>query len=85
MEAEHLAPGTEVRFLIEDPDNPGSFVSLGTRTADLDGEAELESGHGPLPLGVSDVKDLVGLEVRVEDAAANEPLLTGTVPPLVAD
>jgi hypothetical protein len=39
-----------------------------------------------MPLGVADVEDLVGLDVRVvRDDGSGEVLLAGTVPPLVAD
>ena len=83
MEAENLSPGT-VTFEIEDPDNPDTFLELATRTADAEGEAEISTSDGlPLPLGVDDVSELVGLDVRV--TRGGETILTGTVPPLVAD
>jgi len=84
MESEHLAPGERVTFLIEDPDAPGSFVVLASVAADGDGEAEVSTQDGlPMPLGVTDVSSLVGLEVRV--MSGEELLLSGTVPQLVAD
>ena len=89
LEAENLAEGTEVTFLIEDPDDAGTFVELGSIAADATGEAELniDTQDGvSLPLGVDRVSELVGLEVRViRDDATEELLLSGTVPQLVAD
>lgn len=85
MEAEGLAPGTQVAFLIEDPANPGALVQIAVRAADLDGEAELKT-EGLLPLGVAKVDELVGLDVRVVLAdGSGTLLLSGTVPELVAD
>jgi hypothetical protein len=84
MEAEHLAPGERVAFLIEDPDAPGTLVVLAQVAADGEGEAEVSTQDGlPMPLGATDVADLVGLEVRV--VRGEELLLSGTVPQLVAD
>ncbi|MCZ6786596.1 MAG: hypothetical protein O7E54_05470 [Planctomycetota bacterium] len=87
MEAENLAEGTEVAFLIEDPDDAGTFVQLASVAADATGEAEIDTNDGlPLPLGVTRVSELVGLEVRViRDDGSEELLLSGTVPELVAD
>ncbi len=87
MEAEGLVSGTAVAFWIEDPANPGTFVRLAGATADAEGEAEINTQDGaPLPLGVTDVADLVGLDVRVTlDDGSDQVLLEGTVPPLVAD
>jgi len=87
MEAEHLAPGTPVAFWIEDPDALGTFVRIAGRTADAEGEAEIDTNDGlPMPLGATDVADLVGLQVRVtRDDGSDEVLLSGSVPPLVAD
>jgi len=85
MEAEGLEPGTEVAFEIEDPANPGSFVLIAVRTADEEGEAELET-EGLLPLHASKVGELVGLAVRVTLAdGSGTLLLSGVVPELVAD
>ncbi|MCK6461928.1 MAG: hypothetical protein L6Q95_18765, partial [Planctomycetes bacterium] len=85
MEAEHLAPGTVVAFWIED--SSGTFVKLRSVAADSDGEAEISTEDDlPMPLGVSDVADLVGLDVRVTlDDGSDTVLLEGTVPSLVAD
>jgi hypothetical protein len=84
MEAEHLAPGERVTFLIEDPDAAGAFVVLASVAADGEGEAEISTQDGlPMPLGVTDVGSLVGLEVRV--MGGEELLLSGAVPQLVAD
>jgi hypothetical protein len=84
IEAERLAPGTMVSFWIEDPVSPGMFTKFADATAGDDGEAEFETEDGdPLPLGVTDVADLVGLGVRVIDGS-DQVLLEGTIPPLVA-
>jgi len=84
IEAEHLAPGTIADFFIEDPDG-GPFVRFGSGTADAEGEIELSTNHGlAMPLGATHVADLVGLAIRVE-RDDGQLLLTGTVPPLVAD
>ena len=87
IEAEHLVSGTAVAFWIEDPANAGTFVRLGGATAGTTGDVEFETEDGdPLPLGVTDVADLVGLDVRVTlDDGSDQVLLEGTVPPLVAD
>jgi len=86
LEAENLTPGEIVAFQIEDSGSPGSFVTLTTLAADSSGDAELETEDGmALPLGVPDVEDLVGLEVRVVRDATGDLLLHGTVPALVAD
>lgn len=87
IEAEHLASGTAVAFWIEDPANPGTFFRLGGATAGATGDAEFNTQDGsPLPFGVTDVADLVGLGVRVTlDDGSDQVLLEGTVPPLVAD
>jgi hypothetical protein len=85
MEAEHLAPGTLAEFQIEDSSDPSGFSRIGSATAGGDGEAEIHTQDGlPFPLGVSDVNDLVGLEVRVVDGSGTL-LLSGAVPELVAD
>jgi len=84
MEAEQLATGDEVRFEIEDPDNAGSFLLLATAVANADGEAEISTQDGlAVPLGVTDVGELVGLEVRV--VRSGTTILSGTVPALVRD
>ncbi len=85
IEAENLAPGTEVAFWIED--SSGTFVKLRSVVADAGGEAEISTEDDlPMPLGVSDVADLVGSDVRVTlDDGSDTALLEGTVPALVAD
>jgi len=87
IDAEHLDPGIPIRFEIEDPDDPGSFVTVAARITDATGEADYDTDDGlPLPLGVSDIGDLVGLEVRVvRDDGSDELLMFGTIAPLVAD
>lgn len=88
IEAEYLAPGREVEFFIEDAAAPGTFVSLGTRAADLEGEAELEleTDEGQtLPGGATTVAELVGLSVEVRDAVTGALLLDGTVPALMPE
>jgi hypothetical protein len=86
MDAENLAPGSLVTFLIENPDT-GAFDALATVAADAEGEAEINTQDGlPMPLGVDDVSALIGLGVRVTPADESETvLLAGEVPPLVAD
>jgi hypothetical protein len=85
MEAQNLASGTQVAFWIED--FSGTFVNLRSVVADAAGEAEINTQDGlPMPLGVGDVGDLVGLGVRVTlDDGSGTVLLEGSVPPLVAD
>ena len=88
MEAEHLAPGRAVEFFIEDALGSGVFGSLGIRTADSEGEAELElhtNDGASLPNRVTDVAELVGFAVEIRDAATGAVLLDGTVPALAAD
>ena len=84
VEAEHLAPGREVRaFVICE----GVEADLGLRTADADGEAEWEidtSEGGVLPHGATTVEELVGCDVEVRDAGDGTVLLTGTLPDLPA-
>jgi len=84
IEAEHLEPGTIADFFIESPDG-GLFVRFGSGTADAEGEIKLDTNDGlPMPLGVTAVAELVGLEVRVE-RDDGQLLLAGTVPALVAE
>ncbi len=88
IEAENLAPGREVEFFIEDAAAPGTFISLGTRFADSEGEAELELDNdegATLPGGATTVADLVGLGVEVRDAVSGALLLDGTVPALMPE
>jgi hypothetical protein len=86
VEAEHLDPGTEVAFYLDDPSTDGEgFLSIGTMTADVDGEAELEfdtNDGDALPLGASSVAELEGFLVEVRLASDGALLLTGTVPSL---
>jgi hypothetical protein len=85
VEAEGLAPGTRVAFLIRDPSSSDTFAQIAVRAAGLDGEAEFQT-EGLLPLGVANVGALVGLDVRVVLADGSGTLLLfGTVPELVAD
>jgi hypothetical protein len=86
MEAEYLAPGTAVRFEIENPDN-GEFVRFARAVADEDGEAEANTQDGAsMPLGADGVRELVGLQVRVVlDDESGRVLCAGFVPALVAD
>jgi len=87
MEAEGLEPGTQVAFRIESLSAPGTFVNIASVVADSGGEAEINTQDGlPLPLGVNDVSQLVGLGVDVIlDDGSDTVILEGTVPPLVAD
>jgi hypothetical protein len=75
---EGLTEGDEVTFQIEDPDNAGSYLELGTDTADAEGEAKYDTHKSALPLGAESIDDLVGLGVRV--LLGGEVILTGTVP-----
>jgi hypothetical protein len=75
---EGLTEGDEVTFQIEDPDNAGSYLDLGTDTADAEGEANYDTHKAALPLDAESVDDLVGLDVRV--LLGGEAILTGTVP-----
>ena len=82
VEADHLAAGVSVEFLVAD--GSAALVSLGSMTTDSLGEAELEldTGDGAsLPAGAATVADLAGRAVEVRDAAGGV-LLTGTVPAL---
>ena len=89
MEAEGLATGRTVEFLVEDPGATGSFLSLAARTAHgSQGKAHLglSTSHGDvLPGSVASIADLVGLGVEVRDAETGDLLLHGTVPELIAD
>jgi hypothetical protein len=88
IEAEHLVTGREVEFFIEDAAGSGTFISLGTRAADLEGEAELEletDDGDTLPNGALAVSELVGLAVEVRDAVTGTVLLDGTVPALMPE
>ncbi len=79
IEAEHLDPGRSVEaFLIQG----GVDTSLGTRTADAEGEAKWQFDQGNLPLNVTKVEDLEGLRVEVRDANSGLLLLFGDVPNL---
>lgn len=63
MEAQGLASGTAVAFWIAD--TSGTFVRLGGATAGATGDVEVSTQDNiAMPLGVSDVADLVGLSVR---------------------
>jgi hypothetical protein len=75
---EGLTEGDEVTFRIEDPDNAGTYLDLGTDTADAEGEAKYDTHKGPLPLDAESIDDLVGLGVRV--VLGGDVILTGTVP-----
>lgn len=73
-----LTEADEVTFRIEDPDNAGSYLDLGTDTADAEGEANYDTHKGALPLDAETVDDLAGLGVRV--LLGGEVILTGTIP-----
>jgi len=61
-------------------------VTLATLVTDAEGEVHYRTDESsPLPLGVSDISELVGLQVRVVRDADDEVLLQGTIAPLVAD
>ncbi len=80
IEAEDLAPGDVVEFLLDG-------IVIGSAAADADGEAELEietNDGGLLPLEAATVADLEGLSVEVRFMDGGATLLTGTVPELPA-
>lgn len=80
IEVEHLTPGRVVKAFVT---LAGVEADLGSRTADAFGEVEwdLNTNDGDaLPLGVTTVAELVGADVRVEDAGDATVLLVGTVP-----
>jgi hypothetical protein len=88
IEAEGLATGRVVELFVEDADDLGTYVSLGTRIADAEGELELEldtSDGATLPGGADDVTELEGLGVEVRDEATGDLLLHGTVPATHSD
>ncbi len=85
IEGEDLFAYAEVEFLIETAVDAGTFTSLGTRTVDVEGEAELEletSDGDALPNEATGASDLVGLRVEVRDVATGDLLLSGVVPAL---
>ncbi len=88
IEGEHLSPDAAVEFFVEDGLGADTFTSIGARSADMEGEAELEleTGDGDaLPNGAATVAELVGLKVEVRDAATGDLLLSGTIPALASD
>jgi len=84
VEVEHTDVTDPIEFWLEDPANLGTFVLIGTLTAHEDElRLELDTGDGDLlPFGVTDVKDLVGLQVELRSGADGSVLFTGVLPPL---
>ncbi len=88
IEAAGLTRGQEVEFFLEDPDDPGSLVSLGTVIADRMGEAgvKFDTDDGDeLPFGVATIRALTGLRLQVRDDVTGDVLLTGRVPGTLED
>jgi len=87
IEAEHLEPGTEVDFFLDNPGDADGFVLIGTVAADAEGDADLElktEDGDVLPLGAASVADLVGFLIEVRLTATGDLLLTGEVPDVAA-
>jgi hypothetical protein len=88
IEAEGLTHGQEVEFFLEDPDEPGTLVSLGTIIANRMGEAGItfDTDDGDeLPFGVATIRGLTGLRVQVRDDVTGDVLLEGRVPGTLED
>ena len=88
IEAEELSRGQEVEFFLEDPDDPGTLVSLGTVIANRMGEAgvSFDTDDGDdLPFGVATIRALTGLRIQVRDDVTGDVLLTGRVPGTLED
>ncbi|MEM8884765.1 MAG: hypothetical protein AAGD14_11900 [Planctomycetota bacterium] len=79
FEVEGLPRGTAVEFFLED--ESGTLVSIGTATANSEGEAELEFEDN-LPLGARSVTELEGREVEITRVSDALLLFTGQVPGL---
>ncbi len=80
IEAKHLDAAAALEFFLEQDD--GTLVSIGTATADSQGEAKLafDTAQGDtLPLGAASVDALAGRRVEVR-TAAGIPVLFGIVP-----
>ncbi len=81
-------PGQEIEFFLDDPDDPGQLVSLGTVLANADGEADIEydtADGDELPFGVGTVRVLTGMRIEVNDDVTGDLLLAGRVPGLMRD
>lgn len=93
IEGTGLAAGDLLAFEIEDVDNPGEWILIKQVTVVLDdddddpeGEAEVDTKDGDaFPLGVTDVADLVGLDVRIRRDEIDDTtvIAEGTIAPLV--
>ena len=80
--------GQEIEFFLEDPDNEGTLVSLGTVLANADGEAEIvfDTHDGDeLPFGVASIRELRGLAVQVRDDVTGDILLSSRVADPIED
>ena len=83
-EVERLQSGDVVEFFLDDPADEAGFVSIGTATAGVTGEAELELNQRDgelLPLGAARAGDLAGFAVEIR-LGSGTLLFTGTVPDL---
>lgn len=80
--------GQEIEFFMEDPDDLGQLVSLGTVLANEEGLADIEfdtADGDELPFGVETLRSLVGMRIEVNDDVTGELLLFGRVPGLLRD
>lgn len=80
--------GQEIEFFLEDPDNLGTLVALGTVLANSDGGAQIkfDTGDGDeLPFGVASIRELRGLAVEVRDDVTGDTLLSSRVADPVED
>jgi hypothetical protein len=88
FEIEDQMPPMTVEVWLEDPANLGTLTSIGSRSIDAEGEAELEfeaEDGETLPHGATSVSALVGLRVEFRNAADGAVLFFGTVPALVPE
>ncbi len=86
--AHHLDPWQEIEFFLEDPDHPGSLVSIGTLLANRRGVARLvfDTRLGDeLPHDVASMRALIGMQIQIRDDVNGDLLLGGTVPPPLED
>ena len=74
--------GQEIEFFLEDPDEQGTLVSLGTVLANRHHEAQIKfdtADGDDLPFGVRSIRELVGLAVQVRDDVTGRVLLSSRV------
>lgn len=88
LAAHGLDAWQEVEFFLEDPDHPGTLVSIGTLLANKRGQARLvfDTRLGDdLPHDVATIKPLIGMQIQVRDDVTGELLLSGRVPQPLED